>query len=260
MNIFDKNEENTDFEASTSLKLKNKAYFLIILFFWFAGLILLVIFMPESKIKSRENLSVFPHTTKELQEIKKAFKEYANSNYIYSVLLFVYVYIFLQSMAIPGPIFLSIISGMLWNFSFGFLISNTCATIGASMCYLISQNILKDWVFQKWPKKVRDFRLKTQQNKRFLFLYMLFLRITPFVPNILVNLFSPIAGIPLNIFFFGTFIGLLPLNYIHVNSGRMIDEIDNIGLKSKHLFGLCVLGLLAFLPTIIFRNSNSKTI
>jgi len=40
-----------------------------------------------------------------------------------------------------------------------------------------------------------------------LFWYMLFLRITPLIPNWFVNISSPIVGIPFPYFFFGTLFG-----------------------------------------------------
>ena len=57
---------------------------------------------------------------------------------------------------------------------------------------------------------------------------MLFLRFTPLVPNILVNLASPIANIPLYIFSLGTLIALIPLNIIHVETGSTLEDISKL--------------------------------
>jgi len=45
---------------------------------------------------------------------------------------------------------------------------------------------------------------------------MLFLRITPTLPNLFINLASPIVDVPFHIFFFATLIGLFPASYITV--------------------------------------------
>jgi uncharacterized membrane protein YdjX (TVP38/TMEM64 family) len=45
---------------------------------------------------------------------------------------------------------------------------------------------------------------------------MLFLRITPTLPNLFINLASPIVDVPFHIFFFATLIGLIPAAYITV--------------------------------------------
>jgi hypothetical protein len=41
--------------------------------------------------------------------------------------------------------------------------------------------------------------------------FMIFLRITPLVPNSFVNMASPVVGIPFHIFFFGTLLVSLTL-------------------------------------------------
>lgn len=46
--------------------------------------------------------------------------------------------------------------------------------------------------------------------------YMLFLRVTPTLPNTFINVASPIVDVPYHIFFFATFIGLVPAAYVTV--------------------------------------------
>lgn len=46
--------------------------------------------------------------------------------------------------------------------------------------------------------------------------YMLFLRVTPTLPNLFINLASPIVDIPFYIFFLATVIGIIPASYITV--------------------------------------------
>ena len=45
---------------------------------------------------------------------------------------------------------------------------------------------------------------------------MLFLRVTPTLPNLFINLASPIVDIPFHIFFLATLLGLIPASYITV--------------------------------------------
>lgn len=46
-----------------------------------------------------------------------------------------------------------------------------------------------------------------QANEKNLFWYMLFLRVTPLVPNWFVNLASPLVGMPYKYFLVGSFFG-----------------------------------------------------
>lgn len=57
---------------------------------------------------------------------------------------------------------------------------------------------------------------------------MLFLRFTPLIPNISVNVASPIVGLPFKYFFFGTLFGLMPGNFIHLRTGLALQELNDI--------------------------------
>ena len=46
--------------------------------------------------------------------------------------------------------------------------------------------------------------------------YMLFLRVTPTLPNTFINFSSPIVGVPYHTFFLATAIGLIPAAYVTV--------------------------------------------
>lgn len=60
-----------------------------------------------------------------------------------------------------------------------------------------------------FPSRIKDFERKIQVNKDNLLYYMLFLRLVPVMPGWLVNLVSPLVGIPFQVFFITTLIGLL---------------------------------------------------
>jgi uncharacterized membrane protein YdjX (TVP38/TMEM64 family) len=62
---------------------------------------------------------------------------------------------------------------------------------------------------------------------------MLFLRITPLLPNWLINLASPIVGVPYKYFILATIFGLMPANIMHVSMGSEIASLNKIGFDLK---------------------------
>ena len=241
---------------------KNKyRYYLIIgtLFTTFLlVLILLILKMPSFEPEDKKIVFQFPNTKEKLSNTARTLKKYSSSNFVYVLALFTYFYVFLQSFAIPGPVFLSILSGALWNFGFGLLVVSLSASLGASICYLLSQTFLKGFVINTWPNAIYTLKTKIKEKKNNLFFYMLFLRFQPLIPNIAVNLGSPISGIPLTVFFFGTLVGLVPLNMIHVNTGKALDDISTIGVRPKHVVLLFLLGFGALVPTFLFRKGGKN--
>jgi uncharacterized membrane protein YdjX (TVP38/TMEM64 family) len=95
-------------------------------------------------------------------------------------------------------------------------------------------------------------------NKHNLLWYMLFLRFTPLIPNWFVNLASPLVGIPYVVFLTGSAIGLIPMNFILIQTGQTLKEIESIGLKMSHFITLFALGTLSLIPTFIGKKYEKK--
>ena len=122
------------------------------------------------------------------------------------------------------------------------------ASFGASGCYLLSSSFARYFVFKLFPKRVLQFKHSIEQNKDNLFFYLLFLRITPLLPNWLINLSSPVVGVPYYYFFLATLFGLMPANIMHVNMGAEIATMKQIGFDFKIILFLLFLGFFALIP------------
>lgn len=51
------------------------------------------------------------------------------------------------------------------------------------------------------------FLFQVERHREHLINYIIFLRITPFLPNWFINITSPVINVPLKVFFIGTFLG-----------------------------------------------------
>lgn len=169
------------------------------------------------------------------------------SDYTVQVLVgYCIVYIFMQTFMIPGTVFMSLLAGALFGVLKGVALVVFTATAGASSCYFLSKLIGRPLVFSLWPDKLTFFQdqvsdsLKSQsfpfsifacivqkkdklsfysqvaRRRERLLNYMLFLRLTPTLPNTFINVASPIVNVPYHIFFLGTLIGLIPAAYVTV--------------------------------------------
>ena len=147
---------------------------------------------------------------------------------------FICVYVFLQTFAIPGSIFLSIISGFLFPFPLALLAVCFCSATGmvqllpyprphftislagASFCYLLSYLVGRKLVRHYLPERAAQWSAKVDSHRSNLLSYILFLRITPFLPNWFINIVSPVIGVPLLPFWSGTFFGVAPPSFIFI--------------------------------------------
>jgi len=140
------------------------------------------------------------------------------------------LYVGLQAFAIPGPLVLSIVSGAVFGVWRGQALVAVWATSGATLCYLLSATLAAPLIRRCLPGRLADMQERIAPvvaHPHRLFWYMLAMRITPVCPNWLVNLASPLIGVPLHVFIAATLVGLLPANYFHCSTGAALRAISS---------------------------------
>jgi hypothetical protein len=113
------------------------------------------------------------------------------------------------------------------------------------------------------------FAHQVESRRRNLFNFLLFLRITPFLPNFFINLASPLLGVPLHYFVLATFFGIselsdqlvsvhsfansfvVPATFMHVSAGRELQQMTELGgaFDFWRFLWLSLLGVVVLLPT-----------
>lgn len=69
---------------------------------------------------------------------------------------------------------------------------------------------------------------------------MLFLRVTPTLPNTFINMASPIVDVPYHTFFLATFIGLIPAAFVTVRVGMARNRILSKNVLLLPVFIYCI--------------------
>ncbi|CAI2727912.1 unnamed protein product [Schistosoma spindalis] len=196
----------------------------------------------------------FPHNVDELKNIGIVLSEYQDNYYWQILILISIVLIFLQSFMIPGSIVCVVLLGYLFPFPVAVIIVALCSAIGASLCYLLVGFIGSKVLMYFIPEKIELCRQTIQRYRHAMFFCICCLRICPFIPNWLVNISSPIIDIPLVHFFFGTFVGVVPLSLVFIKAGTVLQELTDLGVTSLASFStLIILAGLSLLP-LVFRN------
>ncbi len=178
---------------------------------------------------------VLPRSIAQVRDLAQVLLKYRDEHFSLVLGFFAAVYIFLQTFAIPGAIFLSILAGPLFGLPLGLLIVSLVATTGASMCYTLSKTLGAGIVRRKFPTQIASFRERIQSHQDNLFFYLLFLRISPLLPNWFISISSPILKIPLRTFAAATFIGLMPGNYLHITTGMSLNSLTSVCACSTHM-------------------------
>lgn len=135
------------------------------------------------------------------------------------------MYITMQACAIPGTLWLSILSGALFPPLLAQALVAGSAVLGSSLAFVGSALVARRLVAALAPETLASFRAQVASHEGNLLWYVLFLRITPLFPNWALNLCSPIVGVPYPTFLFATAVGLLPANYSYVHLGAAVGRM-----------------------------------
>ncbi|XP_043512325.1 transmembrane protein 41 homolog [Frieseomelitta varia] len=214
---------------------------------------------PELAEDERQHMKL-PLHIEEAKNLGKLLGRYKDLYYFQVLAGLFIMYIFLQTFAIPGSIFLSILSGFLFPFPLAWLLVCTCSAVGASLCYFLSSLLGRKLLFKYFPEKAREWSLTVKKNENNLFNYMLFLRITPLLPNWFINLASPVIGVPLAPFALGTFFGVAPPSFIAIQAGKTLQNLTSStdAWSWNSIIVLCICAILPLVPIIFKQKVQQK--
>jgi len=201
--------------------------------------------------KSNPGWSI-PRNLDDWKEIGSRMRSYTQENFWPSSIFYVALYIFLQTFAIPGSLMLTVIGGYLFDLGYGLFYVCLSAAIGATNCYLISAYVSKAAVECLFGARMEKWNRQLSGERKHMFNYIVFLRITPFLPNWFVNIASPHLRIPIQTFFWATFVGVAPPSFVHVQGGKALQALNSTSdlLTPVNALAMVIMALLAVFPVI----------
>lgn len=214
---------------------------------------------PELSEDERDKIKV-PKDMDDAKALGTVLSKYKDTYYTQVLIAYFATYIFLQTFAIPGSIFLSILSGYLYPFPLALFLVCLCSGLGASFCYMLSYLVGRPVVYKYLTEKAQKWSQQVDKHREHLINYIIFLRITPFLPNWFINITSPVINVPLGVFFFGTFIGVAPPSFVAINAGTTLYKLTTAGeaVSWYSLAVLAVLAVVSILPVCFQRKLQEK--
>jgi len=184
---------------------------------------------PRLDESERANLKI-PLNIEDAKLLGKVLDRYKDQFYFEVMTGICLLYLFLQTFAIPGSLFLSILLGFLFKFPIALTLICACSALGATLCYLLSLLLGRRLVKHYFPKRAEQWSHQVQNHKDDMLSYILFLRMTPLLPNWFINLVAPVIGVPLFPFVAGTFAGVAPPSFIAIEAGKTLYKMTNSSL------------------------------
>ncbi|KAK6165804.1 hypothetical protein SNE40_022647 [Patella caerulea] len=212
--------------------------------------------MPELTNKNETVSLKFPTNLEELTSIARILQEYKSQHLTFVYILFSSAYLYKQTFAIPGSVFMNILGGALFGTVIGFPLVCLLTAIGASSCFMLSRLFGKATIIKYFPEKLKYFQTMVKDNMESLFFFLLFLRFFPMSPNWFMNIVAPLLNIPLYMFFCSVFIGLMPYNFICIQTGCMLSELKSLDdmFTMTTAIKLVLVASVALVPGIIINR------
>ena len=159
------------------------------------------------------------------------------------------VYVLVTSLSIPGAAAMTLAAGAIFGLTTGTLLVSFASSIGATLAFLISRAVLRDWVQKKFGAYLGGFNRGIEKDGAF---YLLSLRLIPIFPFFVINLVMGLTPIRTLTYYIVSQIGMLPATLVYVNAGAQLGSVTELSaegiLKPGLIVGLVLLGIF---PLII---------
>ncbi|MGX5217517.1 FAD-dependent oxidoreductase [Pseudomonas segetis] len=160
--------------------------------------------------------------------------------------IFFVIYVGVTALSLPGAALMTLLGGALFGLGEGFLLVSFASTMGATLAMLSSRFLLRDWVQERFGKRLASIDQGVEREGAF---YLFALRLVPLFPFFLINLAMGLTRLPVRTFWWVSQLGMLPGTLVYVNAGRELGQLESLsGILSPGLIGAFV--LLGIFPII----------
>lgn len=168
------------------------------------------------------------------------------------VAIFSAIYIVLTAVSFPGAAVMTLGAGALFGVVGGTIVVSFASTIGATLAFLASRYLLRDYVESKFGSRLKAFNTGIEKEGAF---YLFTLRLAPVVPFFVINLLMGLTAIKTRTYYWVSQLGMLAGTAVYVNAGTQLAKISSLkGILSPAL--LISFTLLGLFPLIAKKALN----
>jgi len=212
--------------------MKKSSGFKLVLVVIFAGLVWIFFLLDLDQFFSLANLK---------NEVT-AFREYYGQHEILTMAIYMAVYIVMAGLSLPGAVIMTLLGGALFGLFYGTILVSFASTIGASLAFLFSRYLFRNWVQAKFSSKLSAVNNGVEKEGG---LYLFTLRLVPVFPFFVINLVMGLTKVPTWVFSLVSQVGMLPGTFVFVNAGTQLAKIESVNeiLSLNLLFSFALLGV-----------------
>jgi len=196
-------------------------------------------------------------TFENLKQNRESLHNVVNENYLFSVFLYIVIYILVTGLSLPGAATMTLAGGFLFGTILAALYVNIGATTGATLAFLVSRYLLGNWIQGKYRDKLQKFNREIEANG---YRYLLTLRLIALFPFYLINIMAGVTTTPIKTFVWTTSVGIFPGSLVYAFAGSRLNVIESPRdiFSPQILLAFALLALLPLLPMVIKKLRHVK--
>ena len=178
-----------------------------------------------------------------LQEWKAA----VQNNLPLALAVFFLVYVAVTALSLPAAGILSLVAGALFGRWLGTLVVSLASTLGATLAFLSSRYILRDWVERRFGRRLEPLHRGIERDGAY---YLFTLRLVPLFPFFLINLGMGLTRMRVSTYALVSMLGMLPGTFLFAFAGEALGRMESpADLVSPEV--VLALALLGVMPLLI---------
>ncbi|RZR06439.1 TVP38/TMEM64 family protein [Vibrio vulnificus] len=171
-----------------------------------------------------------------------ALNSFIEENFLFASISYFVIYVGLTAFSVPGATVVTLLGAALFGFWYSLLLVSFASTIGATIAFLSSRYLLKDWVQARFGDKLSAINQGVEEDGAF---YLFSLRLIPVFPFFLINLLMGLTPISIGRYYLTSQIGMLPGTAVYLNAGTQLADINSLSgiLSPTVLASFALLGI-----------------
>ena len=176
-----------------------------------------------------------------------------------TALVYFLVYVAVTGLSLPGAAVMTLAGGAIFGVLWGTVIVSFASTIGATLAFLVSRFLLRDYVQQRFGSSLKAVNDGIEKDGAF---YLFTLRLVPLFPFFVINLVMGLTPIRAITFFFVSQLGMFAGTVVYVNAGTQLAQIDSLAgiLSPGLLISFTLLGLFPLIAKKIVSVIKARRV
>ena len=176
-----------------------------------------------------------------------------------AALLFFLIYVAVTGLSLPGAAVMTLAAGAIFGLLWGTVLASFASSIGATLAFLASRFLLRDWVQSRFGQRLRAINEGVGKEGGF---YLFTLRLVPVFPFFMINLLMGLTPMRSATFYWVSQVGMLAGTLVYVNAGTQLAGIENLrGILSPGLIAsFALLGIFPLIAKKIVGGIKARTI